>query len=147
MKLVKFYPNNGMLRRSNDSLYNFSNLWDSYLNDDFGFLNPQSPKVNIREEEDRFLLEMAVPGISKKDININVEKDVLRISHEEKQKTEDKDFSRIEFNYSGFDRSFKLGDSVDLSKIEAKMENGILQISLLKKKEALENSKREIAIS
>jgi len=147
MKLVKFYPNNGQLRRSESSMNNFYNMWDSFLNEDYGLSNYQSPKVNVIEEDDKFILEMAVPGIKKENIQLNVEKDILKVSHNENQESTEKAFNRIEFSYSSFERNFKLSESIDVDNIEAKMENGILTITLLKKEEAKEKPKREIAIS
>ncbi|MCK4919978.1 MAG: Hsp20/alpha crystallin family protein [Bacteroidales bacterium] len=147
MKLVKFYPGNGQLRRYDESFNNFSNFWNDYFNDDFGISDSQSPKVNIREEDEKYELEMAIPGIKKKNIQINFEKDILKISHKEIVDNDNKEFNRIEFNYSSFERSFKLSDSVDVSKIKAEMKDGILKITLSKKDEAIENAKREIIIS
>lgn len=147
MKLVKFYPGTGQLERHNESFNNFSNLWNNYFNDDYNISSNQGPKVNISEKDDKFEIEMAVPGIKKKNIQINIEKDIIKISHKELVDNVEKEFNRIEFNYSSFERSFKLTDSVDVNKINAEMKDGILKITLFKKDEAIENAKREIIIS
>ena len=107
------------------------------------------PKVNISENTDGFHLEMAVPGFKKKDFNISVEKDELLISAEvktDKEEVED-NFTRREFGYGSFQRTFVLPETVNGDKIEAKYEDGILNISIPKKEEAKPKPARTIKIS
>ena len=107
------------------------------------------PKVNIRENTDGFHLEMAVPGFKKKDFNISVEKEELIISAEvksEKEEVED-NFTRKEFGYGSFQRTFVLPETVDGDRIEARYEDGILNISIPKKEEAKPKPARVIKIS
>ncbi|MFS4494581.1 Hsp20/alpha crystallin family protein [Maribacter sp. 2308TA10-17] len=107
------------------------------------------PAVNIKDNETEFELELSVPGRKKEDFNIEIDKDVLTVSAEvktdEEKKTEN--YSRREFTFSSFKRSFTLPDTVDSEKIEANYENGILSFVLPKKAEALPKPKRLIELS
>ena len=101
-----------------------------------GNRNVTNPAVNVLENEDRFLVELAVPGHSKKDIRILIENDVLSIKSIISDETEESDYRLREFNFSGFERRFTLPESVDQSMVDASFKNGILSITLNKKEEA-----------
>ncbi|TMM53254.1 Hsp20/alpha crystallin family protein [Maribacter algarum] len=107
------------------------------------------PAVNIKDNETEFELELSVPGRKKEDFNIEIDEDVLTVSSEvrtdEEKKTEN--FTRKEFTFSSFKRSFTLPETVDTEKIEANYENGILSFVLPKKEEALPKPKRLIELS
>ena len=109
------------------------------------------PAVNIRENEDGFHVEVAAPGMSKEDFNIELDNDVLNISTETKNETEQSNenekYTRKEFSYRSFKRAFSLPDSIDSNKIAASYENGVLEIKLPKKEEAKIQAKRMIEIS
>ena len=107
------------------------------------------PAVNIIEGKDDFRIEVAAPGLDKKDFKIDVKNNVLFISSEKRQEDEKKDekIMRREFSYSSFSRSFSLPESVDTDKISAKHRDGVLSISIPKKEEAKEKPPRQIAIS
>ncbi len=109
------------------------------------------PAVNIMETEDSFNVEVAAPGMTKEDFNIELDNDVLTISSEDKKEKETTDkngrFTRKEFSYSTFKRAFSLPDSVDSAKISASYNNGVLEIALPKKEEAKVQAKRLIDIS
>ncbi|MCH4823535.1 Hsp20/alpha crystallin family protein [Gramella lutea] len=109
------------------------------------------PAVNIMETEDSFNVEVAAPGKTKEDFNIELDNDVLTISSEVKKENETTDkngrFTRKEFSYSTFKRAFSLPDSVDSAKISASYNNGVLEIALPKKEEAKVQAKRLIDIS
>ena len=107
------------------------------------------PAVNILESKDNFKLEIAAPGLTKKDYAIKVENNVLTISSEKEEKSEERDtrFMRREFSYSSFSRSFTLPNTVDAEKIGASYSEGILTVTLPKKEEAKEKPAREIKIS
>jgi HSP20 family protein len=109
---------------------------------------PQLPLVNIIEEEKEFVVEMAVPGMTKKDFNISVENGVLTISAENKTEKEEvkKNFTRKEFNYNSFSRSFTLPENVNDEKIVANYENGILKLHIGKKMVTKVPPKKEIAV-
>ncbi|MEL0300976.1 MAG: Hsp20/alpha crystallin family protein [Flavobacteriaceae bacterium] len=106
------------------------------------------PAVNVQEREKDFLLSFAVPGKSKSDFEIEVDKEVLSVSALAKDtSTEDYNlFTRKEFNYQSFKRSFTLPESVDTAKIKAQYKEGILSIHLPKRKEALPQPTKRIAI-
>lgn len=109
------------------------------------------PAVNIEEKEDKYNLELAAPGKIKEDFNIELDNDLLTISSEikEEHKSEDKqrNFTRREFSFESFKRSFTLPDTVDTSKVKAGYENGVLSIDLPKREEAKKQPKRMIDIS
>lgn len=107
------------------------------------------PRTNIAEKEDKFQLEMAVPGMSKKDFHISLEKDLLTISAEtetKETKESNDNYTMVEFEKGSFSRSFIVPKSVDTEHIKADYENGILTVTLPKKKEEMKVSK-EIQIS
>lgn len=107
------------------------------------------PKVNIKEEADAFIVEMAVPGLKKSDFNLNLENNILSISAEIEENNEEKEdgYTRREFGYSSFKRTFTLPEIVEDSKINAKYNEGILNIHLPKKEEAKQKPPRNIQIS
>jgi HSP20 family protein len=107
------------------------------------------PAVNIKENDNGFDVEMAVPGMKKDDFRVNLENNVLCISSEKKleNETNQGNYSRKEFSYQSFSRSFTLPDSADEGNIKAKYENGILMISIPKKEEAKPKPPRVIDIS
>lgn len=111
-----------------------------------------TPAVNIKETDKSFELDLAVPGMDKKDFKIELKDGSITISakHENKvEETNEKErYSRREFSYQSFSRSFVLAeDLVDTEGINAKYENGILNVSIPKKSNAQINLSREIQIS
>ncbi|RYU92231.1 Hsp20/alpha crystallin family protein [Mucilaginibacter terrigena] len=144
MTLVKF--NNGLKNGANPF---FNDVFDSLLNDSFigDKLVSRVPAVNIAENDNEFHIELAVPGLKKEDFKINLDKNVLTISAEKKaeENVEPKKYSKREYSYSSFVRSFTLPDSVDHSKIEADYTDGILKLTVAKREEAKFQS-REIAV-
>lgn len=109
------------------------------------------PAVNIQENEDMFIVEVAAPGKTREDFNIELDNDVLTISAEEKKENETSEkngrFTRKEFSYSNFKRAFSLPETVNSEEISASYENGVLMINLPKKEEAKVQPKRMIEIS
>ncbi len=129
------------------------------LDDFFGsdWLNDRSnwdrsenvPAVNIVENKDSFEIELAAPGIEKKDFTIDLHNNVLTISCEKKENKE-KDGSNImrrEFSYSSFSRSFTLPELINTEKIRADHSNGVLKVYIPKRPEAVEKGPRQISIS
>ena len=107
------------------------------------------PAVNIKENAGEFLIEMAAPGFRKEDLHVNLEDGVLTISSERKEeKKEEKDrYTRREFRYNSFSRSFTLPQSADETKVKATFKDGVLQLSVPKQKElAKAKAVKEIAI-
>lgn len=151
-------PKNGSLSNVNSGLTypTWSNWIDSFFNNDLPSVFTSNfntgitlPKVNIKETGDSYLVEMAVPGLKKSDFHIDLDNQVLSISTEIKEENEQQEnhYTRREYGYSSFKRTFTLPDSVDDSKIEAKYENGILNIHLPKREEARQKLARTIKIS
>jgi HSP20 family protein len=128
--------------------------WDDFFNDNFfnGFntvvSKPSAPAVNVLEEEKAFRIEVAAPGLSKKDFSINLENEVLTVSSEQKDSKENKNhrYMRREFSYSSFSRSFQLPESVDVEKIRASHDTGILTIELPKKEEMVQKAPKQIEV-
>lgn len=106
------------------------------------------PAVNVKETETGFELEMAIPGRKKEDFKVEIDNDELTISSEmetEKNKTEE-NYTRKEFSFTSFKRLFTLPETVDMEKIDASYEDGILKFVLPKKEEAMPKPKRAITI-
>lgn len=106
------------------------------------------PAVNITESENEYHVALAAPGLKKDDFKIGVEGNMLTISSEKEENKEEKDktFTRKEYNYSSFSRSFTLPEEINREKIEAKYEDGVLKIALPKKEEAKKQIAKQIAV-
>ena len=130
----------------------FPSLIDDFINTDWNLKVPTFsgtvPAVNIKELDSQFEIELAVPGMKKDDFEIEVEDGVLYISstQEEEQVNEKGKFTRREFSYSSFRRSFTLPDSVNPTKIDASYKEGVLLVLLPKHKEAQPQPKKLIKI-
>ena len=115
-------------------------LFNTTLADAMGtdFTN-SAPSVNIVEHDAHYTMQLAAPGLQKSDFNINIENDYLVISAEKKTEKEETGnqgkFTRREFNYSSFKRSFQLDENINREGIAASYENGVLSITLPKKEE------------
>jgi HSP20 family protein len=144
MTLVKFdkEQKNSLVNPFFNDVYSLLN--DSFLNEK---LATRTPAVNIAENDNQFEVELAVPGLSKEDFKINLDKNVLSVSADKKTETvdENKKFTKREYSFNSFSRSFTLPESADQSKIEADYSAGILKLTIAKKEEAKFQS-REIAI-
>jgi HSP20 family protein len=143
MTLVKF--NN---RTRNTAPY-FNNVFDSLFNEALNknLTINKVPGVNILESANDYQIEVAAPGLTKDDFQINLKKDNLSIWAEKKvAEGEEKDYSRKEFDYFSFARSFVLPESIDAEKISAEYVNGILTITIGKKDESKVQN-REIKVS
>ncbi|MBU1010628.1 MAG: Hsp20/alpha crystallin family protein [Bacteroidetes bacterium] len=107
------------------------------------------PSVNIRENENGFILDLAAPGMKKEDFRIKLDSNVLTISSEQKSENDESNdkYTRKEFYYSAFSRSFTLPKTIDLDKIKADYKDGILAVSLPKREDAKVAVNREIAVS
>src|SRR5690554_691618 len=129
---------------------NKNNLWLPAIFDNFFLENRLDasnnyetfsiPAVNIIEKSSNFALEIAAPGLGKEDFKIEVEEDMLKVSAQKATQTEteennDSQFRKREFNYESFTRSFRLPDTIETDKIQAKYKNGILSVTLPKMEE------------
>jgi HSP20 family protein len=92
------------------------------------------PAVNIKENEKDFEIELAAPGLNKKDFKISVANGMMTISSEKEEKTEEEkeNYTRREFSYRSFRRSFRLPENVDENKIKASYQNGVLMLKVAK---------------
>jgi len=147
-----------LAKLSNNWFPSFPSLLDRFIESDlmdwnssnFAGTDSTLPAVNVKENENEFLLEIAVPGMKKDDIKVNYENGRLTISSEKKNVIEEKEGERIsrkEFNYQSFQRSFNIaGNIIDAEKIAAKYENGILNINLPKREEIKPKPAKEIRI-
>lgn len=118
-----------------------NSVFDNLFNDSFiaDRLVTRIPAVNISESSDSFSIELAAPGLQKSDFKINVDKNMISISVEKKEQEEtaDKLFSKKEFSYTSFTRSFSLPETVDYSQIEATYTDGVLIVKVAKKEDAV----------
>ncbi len=123
---------------------------DRLLTNDFFMENKWIPAMNIKENDENFEIEVAAPGFKKEDFEIVYENGVIRISVEHKEEIEEKEdtFTKREFNYQSFSRSFTLPENVNEDeKIEATYNHGILKLVLTKLKESEIHHKRIIEVS
>ena len=106
------------------------------------------PAVNIMEEKENFKLSLAVPGMKKDDFKIDIEGDMLTISAETKEEKVEKEgkFTRNEYNFSSFRRSFTIPDGIKKDKIDARYEDGVLKIFLPKTGETKKMEAKHIAV-
>ena len=139
-----------LIRRTSNPL--FPSLIDEFFGSDtpFSALSNRShvPSVNISETDTNFELALAAPGKTRKDFNVELDDHVLTVSSESKHEDESKtdQYTRREFRYDNFQRSFRLPETVDTAKIKAKYNNGILTICLPKHEEAIPEPKKQIEI-
>ncbi|WP_235298808.1 Hsp20/alpha crystallin family protein [Portibacter marinus] len=103
------------------------------------------PAANIKEFKDRFEIDLSVPGFDKADISLQVEKQTLSVSADKKMETEQK-FQRREFNYGQFERKFKLPNTIDISTVQASLVNGVLKITIDKRKEDIDQGPKTITV-
>lgn len=120
-------------------LNDFFKPWNEWFVNDTVLARAQSvPAVNITEHKSEYRVSFAVPGMKKSDFKIDIEDNMLTISSEKEENKEKKDkkFTRKEYSYSSFSRSFSLPENVKRDEIEAKYEDGVLSINLPRKVES-----------
>lgn len=141
------------LMKRNGSL--FPSLWNDFFDYDFGMPNfaeagTSIPAVNVIDKPDNYEIEMAAPGMKKEDFQVSIENRMLTISSELKSENTEQDkngqYTRREFNYRSFKRSFHLPDSSDSEKIFASYQDGVLRIQIPKKEEAKPKPAKQIEI-
>ena len=146
------------LLRRGDYLPTWANFVNEFFNNDlsdwsnrhYSDTNTTLPAVNIKENTDAFVVEMAAPGMVKDDFKIELNNDLLTISSEKKNENESKEgetYTHREYSYQSFSRSFTLPKTVDAEKISAKYENGVLSLAIPKKEEAKPKPVKQISIS
>ena len=126
-----------------DDLWNSDRFFSDRL-----FSKELIPAVNVKENDQSFLIEMTAPGLKKEDFKIHVENGVLTISCGSNKEEDEKNevFTRKEFHYNSFSRSFSLPDNVSDEDLKANYENGLLKVTLLKK-EIEAPRKKQIEVS
>lgn len=150
MTIVK---RNGNPQNSLPALFNdfFSRDLFDWSESNFSNSGTTIPAVNIKETKEGFEVKMAAPGMKKNDFKIELEGNLLTISSETSNQTEENEgdrYSRREFSYQSFQRSFTLPkEVVDAEKINAKYEDGVLRLLIPKKEEAKQRPPRLIQIS
>ena len=135
-------------RRSFRPFY-MSNLFDDDFFPVFQNRTSSMPAVNIREDDKKYSLELAVPGMDKKDLKIDINEDVLTISSESRNENEESrdGYKRKEFSFASFCRSFYIPENVNRDSIEANYKDGILTVGLPKQEEDKSKISRQISIS
>ena len=146
MSLVKFNPMQPA----------FSGLLDQFFGRDTNeFFNLArvgngSPAVNVKEDNEAFRVEVAAPGLKKEDFKVTLDNGLLTVSAENHSQHEEKNqegrYTRREFSYSSFSRSFTLPTTVEADRIDARYQDGILHLEIPKKEEAKRKGPRQIAI-
>ncbi len=147
-----------IVKRNSNLLNNFPTLFDDFLNRDifnwgltnFSDSNTTIPAVNIKETADNYEVEVAAPGMTKKDFRVQLEGNMLTISSEKTRKAENEEvrYTSREFSYQSFSRTFNLQkDVVDTERIQAKYEDGVLHLLIPKMEHAKQKQPRLIEIS
>ncbi len=145
MNVVKFNPAFPTTRFSDL----FENFFNRSLSEMFGNnVAYNVPSVNVKETDGMYELEVAAPGLEKEDFNVSVDNGYLTISakREKSEETKDDNYTRREFNYTAFSRSFSLPENVNADNVAATYKNGILHITLPKREVAKVETGRVIEI-
>lgn len=126
----------------------FFKPWNEMFDEGFWGKTVNIPAVNILENKDEYVVSLAAPGLKKDDFKIDVDGNMLTISSEKEETKEEKDkkFTRKEYNFTSFSRSFTLPEEIFRDKIEAKYEDGVLRILLPRKEEAKKFTAKHIAV-
>lgn len=106
------------------------------------------PATNIRENDREYTIELAAPGMAKDDFAVDIDEGMLTISSQKEQDstTEEDNYTRREYNYSSFSRSFKLPDAVKAEEIKARYEEGVLKITVPKQEQANTGNRKRVSI-
>ena len=125
----------------------FFRPWNEWFGNGFG-KTVTVPSVNITEGKDNFKVRLGAPGLKKNDFKIDMQGDLVTISAETEMNKEEKedDFTRKEYNYSSFSRTFTLPENIEKEKITANYENGELVLLLPKKEVAKAEPQKHIAV-
>ncbi len=148
-----------IVKRNGNLQHHFPQLFDDFFNRDifnwgltnYSDTNTTIPAVNMKETPENYEVEVAAPGMNKKDLNVQLEGNILTISSEKEWQQGQQDevrYASREFSYQSFSRTFTLQkDVVDTEKIQATYENGVLHLVIPKKEEAKQKGLRRIEIS
>lgn len=139
---MTMYP---MLRNAMNWLDNgFDDMFD---NSWMPKMSVTAPAINVKENKDEYDIELAAPGTTKEDFNVNLDNDgnlVIKMEHKDNRKDENKKehYLRREFSYSNYEQALTLPEDVETGKIEAKVENGVLHVTLPRTHKAEKETKR-----
>lgn len=152
ISIMSIIKRNGNHSQSFPALFDdlFSRELFNWGNNNFSSTSTTVPSVNIRETADNYEVEVAAPGMEKKDFSIRLDGSLLTISSVKEQQQENKqeNYTRKEFSYQSFQRSFELPKNVvDEDNINARYENGLLRLTIPKKEEAKQKEPRMIEIA
>ena len=141
-----------LVKRPDSSMLG-SSLLSDFFDDDRFFYSPLLggrgvPAANVKENDKNYEVELSAPGYEKKDFNISVDNGILTISAEKKEEKEKKEdnYTRKEFGYSSFSRSFNLPINTSEESIDAKYEDGVLKLAIAKKEETNGKARKTISI-
>ncbi|WP_426479327.1 Hsp20/alpha crystallin family protein [Chryseobacterium sp. CBSDS_008] len=149
---------NNLMRRNGNRNLVFPGIFDDFFdrelfnwgNNNYSSTSTTVPSVNIRESAEAYEVQVAAPGMDKNDFQIKLDGNLLTISStkQDSSETKEQNFTRREFSYQSFQRSFELPkDVVDQDNINAKYENGLLILTIPKKEDAKQKPPRMIEIS
>lgn len=121
--------------------------WNEWLDEKWPF-NTHMPAVNVKETDNEYIITMAAPGLEKKDFKIDINGSLITISAEKDEKTEERDenYTKKEYSYSSFSRSFSLPDDCTSDKIDATYVNGELKLAIPKKEAAKKTPHQKISV-
>ena len=128
------------------------NSFRDFFNDGWAMkARATSPAINVKENEQQYDVELAVPGMTKDDFNVSINDEgclVIKMERKDEKKDEDKEehYLRREFSYTSYQQALTLPADVEHDKIEAKVENGVLHVTLPRKPEA-EKAQRKIEVA
>ena len=134
-----------ILRNTEDWL---DNSFDDVFNDSWmPTMSTAAPAINVKENDKEYDVEVAAPGARKEDFNVNLDNDgnlVIKMEHKDEKKDENKKehYLRREFSYSNYEQALTLPDDVEKDKIEAKVDNGVLHITLPRTAKAEKETKK-----
>jgi HSP20 family protein len=147
MTILKYYRPNRFSNNGNEQDHcDQERLQDLFFGSANGNTVARRPMANVYEDTAGFRIEMAMPGVRKSNIKIHVEKEVLSVSIDQKENTEDSIILK-EYDFTAGQRSFILPESVNTEKISSKLENGMLDIMLPKKESAIPKGPTNIHIN
>lgn len=146
MTLIKFQKP-GRQMQGHPLFPSVNSMLENFFNIDYNF-GESMPAVNVAENDEEFKMEYLVPGFKKEEIKVNFENGVLTVSGEKKTENQEETarYTRKEFSHSSFKRSFTLPEIADAEKMNARYENGVLQITLPKIKPEVKSNSRVINI-
>ena len=143
--IVPFARRNSGVQKYND-LFDIENIFEGFFNDRFFptlYKNSSQIKVDVKENENEYVLEAELPGIKKEDLNLQIDDDRLTISVQKNEQTEEEkdNYIRRERSYSSMTRSFSIAN-VDSENVNAKYENGVLFVTLPKRQQKVIKGKQ-----